>query len=228
MAIKLKYVAQACLDDYYQNYKTPTDFFSLEDFIYRCGAAATDFYNKLYREQYAIMRADGETGEAVGFSDNFLSTQEAAVETKDGESFAKLEKEVMSFVYDQSNVGISNVFRIAPSPVEEIERSDLDEFWQLKYLPTTCRVFWALDGNVLRIYNKTKNNVSKIRVIYVPSINGQDGEVELPDGIVAPVSQAVINYMRNNANKTVKESLDGNPNTTPQTEMNPNTKAMAR
>lgn len=228
MAIKLKYVAQACLDDYYQNYKTPTDFFDLNDFIYRCGAAATDFYNKLYREQYALMRADGETGEAVSFSDDFLATQELKVETKDGEVFAKLEKQVMSFVYDQSNVGISNVFRLKPSPVEEIERSDIDEFWQLKYLPTTCRIFWALDGEKVRLFNNTKNNVKEIRVLYVPSINGTDGDVELPDGIVQPVTMAVMTNMRNYAGKPIKTSLDNNPNTTLQSEANPNTKAMAR
>lgn len=221
MAAKLNIVSQYAMDLYYQNYKTPTDFFSLEDFQFHIGAAATSFYDQLYRLEYARMKSEGETGEVVSFSNDFLSSQILKVQKDENEYFSNLIFDVLSFTYDQSNVGIQNVFVTIPRPSYELERSDIDEFWQFAYLPQTNRIFWALDGERIRYRTVGKCNIQEVRVVYVPSIDGTDGEVEMPDGIVDNVINSCLQKMRAMAGRPVKMSLDGNMNETIQTEMNP-------
>ena len=222
MATPLKIVAQQCQDAYEQDFRGSTSFFVLQDFIFNAAATAAAIYQQMYREVYAQKRADGEKDEVVAFSNDFLSAQVLDVKKENGEVYAILKEQVFSFAYDQSQVGVQNVFCIKPAPIYELERSDVDELWQLQYLPKTNRIFWALEENKILIIAKGICNVSQIRVLYVPQINSNNPETLLPDGIVKPVIDATVQAMREQAQKTVKKSLDLNPNISPQTEANLN------
>lgn len=221
MATKLNIVAQFAQDAFLQSYRVTTDFFDLDDFIFHCAAAAAAFYQQLYEKEYARMRQDGQKDEVVAFSNDFLSTQVVPVGNKDGRLVAKLTEDVFSFAYDQSNVGVQNVFCVDPAPSYELERSDIDEFWQLEYLPITNKIFWALDGSEIELKKRGNCNVKKIKVWYVPQINSDNPETLLPDGLVKPVIDATVTTMMElGKGKVVKKTLDQNENKLVQTEAN--------
>lgn len=225
MATKLNIVAQYAEDSFLQTYRVTTDFFIIEDWIFHCAAAAAAFYQAMYEKVYAQQRADGQKDEVVAFSNDFLSSQILDVQNKDGELFAKLKENVFSFAYDQSNVGVQNVFCVKPGPPYELERSDVDENWWLKYLPKTNRIFWALDGDRIVLNKKGDCNVQQIRVLYVPEINTNNPETLLPDGLVKPViDAAVMSMMEKGQGKVVKKKNDGQENKILQNEANIPTK----
>jgi|GEM_PF-3280674 len=213
MAVPLEIVAQQTEDLVLQNYRVPTDFFTLDDYIFNCAATAAKLYQTLYEKEYARMRAAGEDDEVVAFSNDFLSDQFLEVKSSDDGYIAKLKEQVFSFAYDQSNVGIQNVFCSLPKPSFELERGDIDEFWQYDFLPKTNKIFWAIDGGVIRLKPQGICNVKEIRVIYVPEINAKNPKTELPDGIVSDVITGTANMMRSlNQNWVQKTVLDENPN----------------
>lgn len=221
MATPLEIVASHTQDAYLQTYRTTTDFFDIDDYIFHCAAAAATFYQQLYDKEYARMRADGQKDQVVAFANDFLSTQILKVEKKDGETFAMLTDQVFSFAYDQSNTGLQNVFCFVPRPVYELERSDIDELWQLQYLPKTNKIFWALDGDRILLVNKGGCNVKEIKVLYVPQVNADNPKTLLPDSIVKPVIDATVLSMKEYADKNViKKTLDNQQNKTLQTEAN--------
>lgn len=209
------------MDQFLQTYRVTTDFFDIDDFVFHCAAAAAAFYQQLYEKEYARMRQDGQSQEVVSFSNDFLSSQICDVKFEDGKRVAKLKEDVFSFAYDQSNVGVQNVFCFNPKPEYELERSDVDELWQLKYLPITSRIFWALNGSDIEIVKKGECNVQQIKVLYVPEINSNNPEALLPDGLVSPVIASVVGTMRDlGQGKIVKKTMDQNDNKSVETEIN--------
>lgn len=221
MATPLNIVASYAQDAFLQNYRVPTDFFDITDWVFHTAAAAAKFYQDLYEKEYARMRVDGQGSEVAAFSNDFLSDQFLKIEKKDGEIFATLTQQVFSFTYDQSNVGVQNVFVNVPRPSYELERSDIDEDWQFQYLPISNKIFWQLDGNLIRIKTTGACNVQEIRVIYVPEINSNNPETQLPDGIVRDVITMAVSTMKELAKGViVKKELDQNENKSLQTESN--------
>lgn len=221
MATKLNIVAQYAMDSFLQTYRVTTDFFVLEDFIFHSAAAAATVYQQQYERKYNELKADGQKDEVVAFSNDFLSTQILPVEKKDGEIYAKLKEQVFSFTYDQSQTGVQNVFCNKPTPAYELERSDVDELWQLDYLPKTNKIFWLLDGDRIVLKKKGVCNVQELKVLFVPQINSDNPEVLLPDAIVAPVIDIVVKgMMERGQGKIVKKKMDGNENKAFQTEAN--------
>lgn len=221
LATPLKIVAQYAMDLYLQTYRVSTDFVENSDFEFHCAAAAASFYQQLYEKEYARMRQDGQKEEVISFSNDFLSSQVCDVKFEHGKRFATLKEDVFSFAYDQSNVGVQNVFCFNPKPEYELERSDVDELWQLKYLPITSRIFWALNGSEIEIIKKGDCNVQQIKVLYVPEINSNNPEALLPDGIVKPVIDSVVATMRDlGQGKVVKKTMDLNDNKSVETEIN--------
>jgi hypothetical protein len=223
MATKLNIAAQYAMDSFLTTYRVTTDFFDIDDFIFHCSAAAAAIYQSLYEREYAKQRQDGEKDSVVAFSNDFLSSQILDVKKEGGEVFAKLKEPVFSFAYDQSNTGFQNVFCVLPKPAYELERSDVDELWQLEYLPKTNRIFWAVDGDKILLISKGQCNVQSIKLLYVPQINANNPENLLPDGIVkAVIESAVLSIKELGKDKVVKKTTDMNENKVVQSEANKN------
>lgn len=220
MATPLNIVGQYSQDGFEQNYRNSASFFTLDDFIFQAAASVAAFYQQLYEKEYARMRWDGQKDEVVAFSNDFLSTQTLKVQNKYGETFAILKEQIFSFAFDASNVGLQNVFCSKPAPQYELERSDVDELWQLKYLAATNTIFYALDGERILLIKKGLCNVEEVKVLYVPAINSNNPTVLLPDAIVKPVIDATVQTMREQAQKIIKKTNDLNPNVVQATEIN--------
>lgn len=218
MGQPINIVAQDAMDDFYQNYRSDSDFFTLDDFISRCGQVAADVYQKEWQRQYAEIRQERKP-ELVSYDPTWLNEQVLKVEEKDSVRFAKLQQPIMSFLYDQQSCGIQYVFRTKPGPEIELERQSLAEGWQLKYTPFSDKIYFTPQSDRITFSTNGNCNVVNIKVLYVPAIGAN---MIIADGITNIVISEVVRSMREEKQGTiVKKSIDGNPNTVLQTEMNP-------
>ena len=218
MSLPLKLVAQQAMDNYYQQFKNDnTDFFSLEDFIQYCGNSVAAIYNTFYLEQYKEIRGD-KKDEVVTFDIGWLDEMMLDVKETDGRLFSKFSKSIFTFPFDRSNTGLQNVFIVNPNDRCECERSNINNIWQLEYIPQTNKIFFYVDKGGLGFVNKGMCNVKKVRVLYVPSVYA---DMNVPDGIIEMVVQKTVLSMRQMADKhIVKKSLDGNDNQIIESEIN--------
>jgi hypothetical protein len=218
MGQKMKYIATTAMDDYFQQYQDGTSFFTLDDFIQRCGNVSADFYRQQFRVMYDELRQE-RRDEVVGFDPSVLSEQFVKVKKQGIEWIGDLEKPAMSLPYDKQSSGFQSVFDVRDG--KELERSNISETWQYQYQPYTNRLFFRIDRNKIKVFTKGAANVQEVRILYVPSISIGDGEAELPDGMVNYVVMTTVSQMRQlSQGKIVKVSIDGNPNMIMESEIN--------
>lgn len=218
MPKQLKYVAQETEDMFYQNYKADSDFFVKEDFVFYTGNTITGIYQAYYQEKYKELLSE-KKDEVISFDIGMLSEQVLEVSNDCGFLSAKLKYPIMTFMYDNRNTGLQNVFVTKPTGnYSELERTTNNELWQTKYLPVTNRIFFYLDLVNINFVNKGACNVNEVRLLYVPSMFP---EAMIPDAIIDQAIQKTILSMKTAADKNViKETLDQNKNKVLETELN--------
>jgi hypothetical protein len=200
-------VGQYAEDQYYGSFKSNSDFFTSEDFIYHVGTTFADIMRQEYTRQYDELRSEKKDA-MVEFDPSWLNEQELKVELKDGEYFATLTSPPMTFHHDKQSTGIQSVFSIKPNPGMELERATLNQKWQLEYTPSTNVVFFVPLKKKLLILKNGVGNANMIRVFYVPAI-GED--MEIPDGLVDLCITNAVGKMKQLLAGTIqKKSLDGN------------------
>jgi len=218
MAKPLPIVATSAMDAYYANYKDASQFFDLSDFIFHCGATASDFYQKQYEARYAELRALKQE-DVVGFPADWLLSQTLKVERKDGETFVKLTKNIMAFTYSNESVGAQDVLPVRPRDAN-LERTTLAASWQNKLVPFTNRIFWWIQKDRILFFNKGGCNINEVEVFYIPSINE---EMLVPEGIIKYVVDQTVSTMRQlEQGIIVKKAADGQPNLVLEGEVNKN------
>lgn len=206
-------VAQFTMDAYYRDFKGAADFFDLDDFIFRCGATAAEFYRQEFAAKYGELKAE-RSDSLVAFGDDLLASKTIKVTSDPTGAYAEIDFPVLSFSYDTKNAGLQSVF----SHGVEVERSSMTERWQLAQLPYTNKTFWWLEGKRIKFFTKGYSNVDDITVYYVPGI-GHD--MIIPDGIIDHVINTTVMAMKQiEQGMVVKATNDGNPNKIIETEIN--------
>lgn len=221
MPKQLKYVAQTVLDFFYANYKADSDFFDIDDAIEYTGNVISGIYQTFYQEKYNELLKEKKE-EVVTFDFGMLSEQFLDVKDEgNGTLASKFTFPIMSFAYDKQVVGIQDVFVIEPKESNyEVERTDLSNIWSLRYMPLTNRAFFYGDMDNLKIIKKGTNNISKVRVLYIPTMFP---EANVPDGVIEIAIEKTVQVMRAMIDKRViKKGLDNNQNELLQTEIDIN------
>lgn len=214
MARILKYIAQSCMDDFYQNYKSDFQFFDLDDFITNVGQTIAGIYQKYYELQYKDLRGERKD-EIVTFDTGMLSSQPLEVKEENGKLSAVITQPVMTFMYDQNNTGLQ-VVQDAVNSVE-IERTSVTELWQLNYMPKVNRVFFYGGIDKVHFVKSGDCNISKVNLLYIPAMH--------PDAVVADtvadaaIQQTVLQMRQMAEKQIVKKSLDNNDNKILETEI---------
>ena len=217
MPDKLPIVAQRTMDSFYQSYKSSSQFFDLDDFVFYTGATIADIYQQEAKLRYAELRALKQE-DVVSFPADWLLEQQLKVTRKNNETYVELEQPVMGFSFDHQVLGIQDVLPI--KPVNAIfERTSQAAAWQSRLLPYTHRTFWYAVNNKIHFFNKSGCNISEVRVLYVPAI-GDD--MLVPDGIMKMAIDQTVATMKQLSQGTVeKKGMDNQgTNKTIETEMN--------
>lgn len=217
MSEPLSRVSQFAMDQFYQNFKSDTDFFDLPDFVFHCGATVTDYYKQEW-EKLRVENRQEKQDEIISFSIGALSEQDITIDFKDGVLSAKIEKPYMTFPYDQWEVGLQ---MIIPKKGDDgiFKRSSLSEIWKFKHLVGDNKIYWYPTSKTkIRFFKKNNCSVKEATLFYVPIVND---DMLVPDGIIRWVVDNTVMTMKQIKDGTiVKKSLDGNENVVLQTEMN--------
>lgn len=216
MSKRLDIVAQTAMDLFYSEYKGDDDFFNIDDFVLNCGNTLSDLYLQEYRIQYQQIRQE-KRDEVVAFSSEWLFSEVLDVKLIEGEYTSILSQRVMSFPYDSQNVGLQEVIGIVPRGTC-LERSNLTEVWQYKYLPQSGNIFYRLKKDKILFFKNGACNINKIEAFYVPS---PAADSEVPDGVINYVVNTTVSVMKQIlAGVVVDKSNDDNPNKILQSEIN--------
>lgn len=212
----LPIIAQYTMDAYYQAYKSASQFFDLQDFIFNCGATIAAIFQDEVKLKYAELRA-AKSEDVVSLPADWLLEQALKVDRKDNQTFVTLEKPVMSFSWDNQVLGVQDVLPVKPVDAK-LERTTQTANWQTQYVPFTNRTFWHVKGEKIFFQRKGGCNISEVSILYIPSISA---DMLVPDGIVDNVMNQTIAKMRQaQQGIVVKKSVDGNQNLVLEGEMN--------
>lgn len=212
-------VGQYAQDAFYGDFKSSSQFFQIEDFIYHCGATVADLFRQEFAEKYAELRQEKKDS-LVEFDPTWLNERELDVELKDGRYLSKLDFKFMNFQHDEQSTGIQTVISLSPNYGKELQRVTLSQVWQLQYTPNTNEIFFQPEKTKLNIFPNGAANVRRIKIFYVPAI-GDD--MEVPDGLVDMTITNTVSKMKGLLQQNVvKKSIDQNKNATLETEINAN------
>jgi len=218
MSVLITDVAQQAQDLFYQEYKSMTDFFDIDDFVRFCGNAVGGIYQAAYEKLYAAIRND-KKDEIVGFDEDMLLDTTLTVKgEKYGDKFVEFGDDVFHFMYSNQDVGVQNIVILTPDNNVDIERTTLTLRLAKKYRPRVNRVFWYSDNSGLYFQCEGNTNVKEIRVYYVPKVSDS---MKIPDGLVQDVIAKTVMLVKESAkNLVIKKSVDNNDNKLMETEVN--------
>lgn len=219
MPVPIDIAASHAMDLYFKNYRSPSDFFTSDDFLIHTAGIVGNVYLEGYKKDYAELQQERKD-EVVSFDPAILNEEFLKVEREDGELFSKLKHGIMSFPYDEQGCGLQDVRAIKPPKGVKFERTTSGAHWQLEYVPNCNIIFFYLERDKVRFINKSSVNIQEVKILYVPSIH--DPAFLVPDSIfefIVTTSAATIKEIVRGT--TVKTSVDQNPNAILQTEMNP-------
>jgi hypothetical protein len=172
-------VGSHAMDQWYQQYRNNSDFWTEEDFTYFVGAAFAKIIKDEYDQTRKEMKQEKEEG-YVSFSREWATEVEIEVKDRDNNPFIELPQSVMTFPFDVWSSGIISVFPTGESQCGEFIRTSGDASWELCYLPTTNATFWYLKkGRTIRFHNAEACNPKKVGVLYIPSTDNET--YEIPD-----------------------------------------------
>jgi hypothetical protein len=218
MAVPIEIAAQSSMDLYYAQYKSPSDFYDLSDFVSHCGGIVGNLYMQGYTKEYGELKQERKD-EVVSFDPGILNDQLLAVDRKDGELSCKLLHPVMSFPYDEQGIGLQDIQAIKPFNGVKFERTTSSAFWQLEYVPNCNIIYYYLQRDKVILVNKSNVNIQEIKIWYVPSI--YDPAFLVPDGIFEFVVTTAAATIKEIVKGTIiKKDIDLNPNKIIQTELN--------
>jgi len=216
MAEKLPIVAQRTMDQFFQSYKSSSQFFDIDDFVFYTGATIADIYRQEAQTKYTELRALKQE-EVVSFPADWLLEQRLKISRKDNETYVELTEPVMSFSWDNQVIGVQDILPI--KPIDAIfERTTQDAAWQNRHLPFTSRIFWYVKINRIIFQNKGGCNISEVSALYIPAINDS---MLVPESIVDMAITQTVSKMKQIAQGAiVKKSTDGNENMVMEGEIN--------
>lgn len=217
MAEQLPIVAQRTMDQFFQSYKSSSQFFDLDDFVFYTGATIADIYRQEAQTKYAELRSLRQE-EVVSFPTDWLLEQRLKISRKDNETYTALVEPVMSFSWDNQVLGVQDILPI--KPVDAIfERTTQDAAWQSKHVPFTNRILWYVKRNRIVFQNKGGCNVNEVSALYIPAINNS---MLVPESVAKMAIDQTVATMKQLSQGTIeKKSTDGQSvNKTIETEMN--------
>lgn len=211
--------AQHVMDAYLQNFASEDEFFKLEDFAYWVGVSYDEDIANIAEQLYLLSRSDSGDGQ-ITFSDGFIQYKDYTVQKEDGRPIIKLDVDTPVFRYDTQNSVIQDIFSIGKGNCGGLIRTTLSERWQLSSITKTNMVWWLMMGKEVEFINNNGVFPSKVRVAYIPS--SKDPNFKIPTGREKAIAIQAYNMMQEakNGNPIVDMTNDGNPNVSPQTELN--------
>jgi hypothetical protein len=210
--------AQIIMNLYYQSYRTDEGFFKLFHFKYIAGAVISKIMEEEYKEAKKLSRVDDDLAD-VNLPTEWLVQEEYEVEKKGDDNIIKLKHKPFSFPFDYLGRSVQTI-QDKTDRKNDFIRIGVKEFWKLPSTPQSCKIFFAVEGDI--IYFVRSKKLGKLTIHYVPDITsdtfGDDGGiVPVPEEQVITRSLDIMFKARSGT--VVDMSNNSNPNKTVQTEI---------
>lgn len=221
--------AQGILDLYNQDFAGPDDFIDISN----VAPLAYSEFRRLARQEFREERILNRTLDGFATVDvdpEFLIREEVEL-TRDGDLYvATLSSRAMSFGWDTMTSSIQRVRNIGGDCNKELVRIAPSDDWQMCLMPETDKVFYYPETvsesqhcpALSRLVFLGKCRPKKVRVDYVPSYEGEIGDVPISDDKVKAITDSVLQTLLiAKQQRVIDKTNDGNANGTVATEANP-------
>lgn len=186
--------------------------------------ACMDEYTSLLDRQFLLIwqhqRSDGfHRTQNISLDNGWLVWESVKLERdeKRGDFYAKLKHTVLSFSYDQSDIGLHDVVPLRAGSCNPV-RDRRATSWLDKLLPPTDAMFYRAEGDEVRFNN---NCCPEVMVGYVPSPHEN---MQFQDAKAAEIKRGVLQFMlAAKQGNFADQTNDSNSNTSAQTELNKET-----
>ena len=207
----IRTISFVAMDLFYQDYKPAESYLQIKHFVFLCIAADAKLKQDDYDKQVNLNLRKRKPNAAVSLSyENYVTV---TVPVKNNS--VVLPTDIMMFSGADQSVSVSQVE--PEGGCGDIIPLLHEEKWQAKDIKGV--VFWLMNCNGLEFLNLKENcDPKKMKVTYIPQL--------VEKSKVQPSRKMAILNMVNLYIKSAKEGViinmsnDGNPNTTPQTEIN--------
>lgn len=214
-------LAQNIMDQYYQQYRSDTDFFRLYHFKYMAAIGYAKLVQDEYKEQYEKNKAEEGYGYLSAPSDWLVSEKKKVDRDDEDQYFVELDNFPMTFLFDNQNTAIQDVEPVGNNNCREFQRIQKDLLWQYKLLSDFTDVtYWFVDGKKI-IFKNLLCKPKEVKITYIPGLSiNIDDNFNIPVTKEADVFDWVLNRLIIARQGTVIDwSQDGNPNKTVQHEI---------
>ncbi len=217
--LSVSMVGQMTMDLFYKNYKASTDFFELEHFIF-CNRAV---FGKLIETEADKTRqlSKAETGYfSIDLSQDWLVTEKVSVKKIGRWDVGVLSQMPFPFPFDKMSYAVQTIESgDNKCSGKDFVRISPDDLWTLTHLPKTQKVFFHVLRDEIRLANSLCIP-SEIEVDYAPSLTGDPDTTYFPLGKQMDVITMSVQIMKNiTDNKIIDKTIDQNPNTIIQNEV---------
>lgn len=207
--------AQKVMDAFYQQYRDAAGFFTIDDFAREL---VDESDARIEAEFYAQLKNSKQKGYAPCVNPSWVTHEFVAIE-KEKETdkwIANICKPFYQFPEDEWGYGVQDVQPFG-SDCADFIRIKQSQVWSLCLVDLDSQVLYTVDGCRLILYN-FHGCAEKLDVTIVPTQSGLPmAEQTIPDGVAAPIREAVLSKMfRNYQAKLGKIPMINSGNANPQ------------
>lgn len=213
--------SQIALDDYYQTYKTESDFFSLEDFAKKIVDERDLSLNEEFTVEWRIAKQRNNLYSFILVNPQWQKriTADIKHDVELNMYYAEICEPIYEFPFDQVGMGVQQVSPLGSDCGQFIRIANSQTWQPCMVSGTSGVVFYAVQNCRINLYNFNGYCTKKLGVNIVESqsalpINKQT----VPDGKAAEIREKVLSKMWRDymAKKgQIKVTNDGNPNAQP-------------
>ncbi len=224
---RLQILASLVMDAYYQSYAKESDFLQQEDFE----QYTSIFFQQVLQEDFDKTRREMlqmrllELNDSPILSDAWYKVKEVEVK-KENDSFSADMPTIFSFNRDFTFSGLKAVY---PSGdigdcCGKFGKIKSDQCEGLKYLPKSDNTIYYFPLGDKIHFKNVSCGLNKVNVAYVPTLDEtEDGEINIPDGLVAEIVVRTYNFLTSAKNGTIIDKTNNqNQNKIIQSEIDPN------
>lgn len=221
---RLQILASLVMDAYYQSYAKESDFLQQEDFE----AYVDIFYKQVLQEDFDKTRREMlqmkmfDMNDSIIVSDAWYKVKEVEV-LKEKDEFYSIMPTTFSFSRDVTYSGLKAVYPLnnIGDSCSKFAKIKSEQSIGLKWISKSDKTIYYFPLGDKVYYKNVSCNLNKVNIAYIPTLDEtEDGEINIPDGLVAEIVVRTYNFLTSAKNGVVIDKTNNqNPNKITQTEI---------
>jgi hypothetical protein len=209
----LEILASLVMDAYNQEYAKSSDYFDIDDFKQYCSI----FYGQALQEDFNMAQKTARINKVdhsyipTYLNKQWYKTKKFEVQNKN--DVLTIEPlNIFSFSNDNKISSIRSLVVTNPECCCEATKI-FGSCRDLKFLPKSDKsIYYSPSYDKIQLH-RAPFNTKEVEITYIPSVNDETDEIQLPEGIISKIMVNTYNFMTAaRAQKIVDKTNDQNPN----------------